>query len=50
MQEKVICSIIDDQLFIFEYAAKPSNYYTYIPTFQRVINSFELEAKDLTAR
>jgi hypothetical protein len=43
MWEKVIFTIIDDQLFVFEYTAKPSNYYTYMPTFQKVINSFEFE-------
>lgn len=47
MQEKVICTIIDDHLFIFEYTAKPSNYYRYMPTFQKVMNSFEFEAKTL---
>jgi Clostripain family len=45
MREKVIFTIIDDQMFVFEYSAKPSNYYTYMPTLQKVINSFELEAK-----
>jgi hypothetical protein len=45
MQEKVIFTIIADRLFVFDYATKPSNYYTYMPTFQKVINSFELDAQ-----
>jgi len=45
MQEKVIFTIIADRLFVFDYATKPSIYYKYLPTFQRVINSFELDAQ-----
>lgn len=43
MQEKVIYVILDDYLFIFEYQAKPSNYYHYLPIFQKMVNSFEFE-------
>jgi len=43
MQERTLSAISDNQLFIFEYVAKPSNYYAYLPTLQKVINSFAAE-------
>jgi hypothetical protein len=43
MQERTLSTIFDNQLFIFEYVAKPSNYYAYLPVFQKVINSFAVK-------
>ena len=42
-QTKVIYVILGDYLFIVEYEANPSHYFTFLPIFQKMINSFELE-------
>ena len=43
MQERTLSTIFDNHLFTFEYVAKPSNYYAYLPIFQKVINSFAVK-------
>jgi hypothetical protein len=43
LQEKVIHMIFGDYLFNFDYTSKPSNYYHYLPIFQKMIDSFEFE-------
>lgn len=42
-QERLIYVILDNYLFIFQYAANPTKYYQHLPIFQKMINSFEFD-------